>query len=306
VANNAQSDADKDPRHCRLLSDKLGVLLTWSKPAPEASVGPFEPSVFDDFDASRQAIVDACLEKVRTYSDNDLSEIIGSIESMSADVHGWSKFLRDEVNDHKRRVPPWYAGGWGHPDHRADFDYWTKMPKFDLAELTCLSIGISPPEYSKDQLYKLATSKDRPQYWPTVEFLLKRYEQLARRFNFQGRPRSIYPRDFIDWAVQFEFEVHPGFLEPLKRFHLGKHTAEAASAPAAKTDKREIHSIAQLFAAMAIEQFGYDPKQARSPITKEIGDLAAGMGLSISDDTILKYLRIGARHIPDDWKPGKR
>jgi hypothetical protein len=306
LANSPLSDTDKDPRHLRLLCHKLGILLTWSKPTLEASVGPFEPHVFDDFDASRQAIVDACQEKVRTYSGNDLSEITASIESMSADVHGWSKFLKDEVNNLKGRVPPWHAGGWGHPDHRADFYYWTKMPKFDLAELTCLSIGISPAEYSGDRLYKLATSKDRPQYWPTVEFLLRRYEQLARRFNLQGRPSSIYPKDFIDWAVQFEFEVHPGFWEPLKKFHLRKHATEVPSAPEVKTDKREIHSIAQLFTAMAIEQFGYDPKQARSPITKEIGDLAAGMGLSISDDTVLKYLRIGASYIPADWISGKR
>lgn len=306
MANGTLSASEDDPRHQRLLSEKLGALLTWKKPALERSVGPFEPQVFDDFDTSRLELVRACQEKLRTFTDDELSEILSTIERLPTDPHGWSKFLANEVNNHKRRVPPWYAGGWGHPDHSADFDYWTKMPKFDLGELTCLSVGISPAEYSWDRLFKMSTSKEREQFWPALEFLLKRYEQLYRKFGLHGRNGSVRPREFIDWAAQFEFEVHPGFWEPLKKFHHSKLTPGLAVGPTIKLDKREIDSIAQLFTAMAIEQFGYNPKQARSPITKEIAELAASMGMSISDDTVLKYLRIGARFISEDWIQGQR
>lgn len=57
---------------------------------------------------------------------------------------------------------------------------------------------------------------------------------------------------------------------------------------------------------MTIEYLGYRPGQARSPIPKEIAELAASMGLSLSTDTILKYLRIGAKFLPKDWVPTGR
>jgi hypothetical protein len=306
LANGTLTAAQDDPRHHRLLSHKLGPLLTWTRPAIERSVGPFEPQVFDDFDTSRQELVSACREKLRTYTDGDLSEILTYIDSQSPDTHGWSRFLSGEINNHKRRVPPWYAGGWDHPDHRADFDYWTKMPRFDVGELTCLSVGISPDEYPWDRLFKMTTAKDRAQFWPSVEFLVRRFEQLHRTFDLSGRNRAVLPRDFIEWVAQFEFEVHPGFWEPLKKFHRLKLTPALPAGPTIKPDKREVDSIAQLFTAMAIDYLGYNPKQARSPTTKEIAELAASLGMTISEDTILKYLRIGAGFISEDWTPAKR
>ena len=179
------------------------------------------------------------------------------------------------------------------------------MPKFDLGELTCLSVGISPTEYSWEQLFKMTKSRERAQFWPAVEFLVKRFEQLQRKFGLHGPDSSVRPADFIEWATHFEFEVDPGFWEPLKRFHVPKKTPEVAAGRAVKPDKREVDSIAQLFTAMAIDQLGYVPGQARSPIPKEIGAIVAGLGMTISDETIRKYLRIGASFISPDWKPEK-
>ena len=61
--------------------------------------------------------------------------------------------------------------------------------------------------------------------------------------------------------------------------------------------------IAQLFTAMAIDQLGYNPRDSRGPIPKEIAEIIAEMGLAVSDDTVRKYLRIGSRQIPSEWKP---
>ncbi len=54
---------------------------------------------------------------------------------------------------------------------------------------------------------------------------------------------------------------------------------------------------------MAIDNYGYVPDARRGPIPKEIQDMMAALGLEISQDTIRKYLQIGAKHLPKDWKP---
>ena len=78
---------------------------------------------------------------------------------------------------------------------------------------------------------------------------------------------------------------------------------DTESTPTAKRpDKREVDKIAQILTAIAISELGYRPGAKRSPIPKEIADSAANMGLEISDDTIRKYLKIGASFLPDDWE----
>ena len=111
---------------------------------------------------------------------------------------------------------------------------------------------------------------------------------------------QITPRELFNWFEVVQLEIHPEF----KSMYLQEAAAstEPERVPP-KTDKREIDTICQLFAAMAIDQLGYDPKSQRSPIPKEIAELAASMGLSITDDTVRKYLRRGASFIPEDWEP---
>jgi hypothetical protein len=305
LAHDGQSFFEADPQRQRLLSSKLRELLTWKKPVLFPTLGPFDPAAFDLFDEYRMKLIVSCVDKLANYTSAEIENILESGGSPTANAHGWPRFLVDEISSLSRRVPPWYIGGFGHPEHVADFDHWTKMPRFRVSELAALSIGIDPGHFNWAHLNELSASKDRPKFHKPLEFFLKRFEQLQRKFSYNGRDTEVMPPEFLQWAERFEFEVHPGFLEPLQRFH----PAQPASGPAAKTkkpDKREVDSVAQLFTAMAIEQFGYDPRQARSPIPKEIGELAASLGMSITDETILKYLRIGANFISKDWKPGQR
>lgn len=301
MAENTEPAFADDPRRRDLLSKKLGSLLTWKRPGLMQTIGPFDPTVFDAFEVSSTNLIGSCVAKLRSFSEDAISEILKAVETHSSDAQGWTKYLVDEISALRRSMPPWFAGGWGHPDHQADFDYWAKMPRFELGELTCLSVGIDANEYTWKKLYDLSCSEDRPKFWPALEFLVKRYELLHRTFGFHGRSDNVRPREFIDWANKVEFEVHPVFWKELTRFNK-TNTSPSGVPTTKKPDRREIDSIAMLFTAMAIDQLGYEPKQPRSPIPKEIAELAAGLGMSISEDTILKYLRIGASFIPDDWK----
>ena len=60
------------------------------------------------------------------------------------------------------------------------------------------------------------------------------------------------------------------------------------------SDPREVRSLARLLTAIAIEEYGYQPSALRSPIPKEMESICDRQGLSVTRDTILKFLRLGA------------
>jgi hypothetical protein len=45
---------------------------------------------------------------------------------------------------------------------------------------------------------------------------------------------------------------------------------------------------------MAVDCYGYDPTQKKSPIPKEITEAAANADIAITEDTVRKWLKEGA------------
>lgn len=307
---------EADPHRRQLLKAKLGALLTWQKPALVRTVGPFDPAAFDPFDAKRQALITECVDKLADYADDQIArtaEVVASHrmgflteprDSRKDVGREWQDLLVSEIASLLRKTPDWYLGGFGHPDHVADFDYWTKMSSFNLAELTCLSVGIDPREFSLKRFHDLSASKERHQFCKPLEYVVRQYELLLREFGSYSPADLVEPEDFIAWSDQVALDIHPAFLGPLRRLHPGVPTDPAA--PNQKQNKREVDTIAQLFTAMAIELFGYHPGHARSTAPKDICEVAASLGITITEETILKYLRRGATFISRDWKPGQK
>ncbi len=292
-----------DARRQQLLEAKLGKLLHWEPPNIVDTVGPFEPSVFEEFEARRRDLVAQCLERLHGYTDAQIDVLVAGERKQPDAIHGdWRSFLEHRLSG---RLLPWFAGGFGHPDHLADFDYWAKMPMFTVDEITCLTVGVEPEEFPKSALDNLGRSEP-DKLWPAEQFLVRRRELLRRQFDSQASGWHVRPGDFLAWVEKVAFEAHPEFLRLLRQYHGPAETSAEPAAEPQRTHKREIDKIAQLFTAMAIEHLGYSPPQKRSPIPKEIAEIAASMGLNISADTILKYLRIGAAFLSKDWEPPKR
>ncbi len=62
---------------------------------------------------------------------------------------------------------------------------------------------------------------------------------------------------------------------------------------------KERDSLLKLILGMALGGYGFDPKASKSPTPKEIADDLAAHGISITDDTVRKYLKEAARaHLP--------
>ncbi len=298
------NDFNLSPERQQLLRGKLGRFLYWTRPNIERTIGPYLPDAFDAFDTMRLALVGNCRDRLASYTDVQVQELSQLPPDHANDALGWRRFQLEEVRLLETREPDWFAGGFGHPDHVVDFEYWTKMNHFKVSELTCLSVGIAPKEFDFNALHNLASSRDRPNFGQVLEFLLQRFEQLQRTFGRDRGNAAVDPKIFLAWAIRFEFAVHSEFLEPLQKFH--RLAPVVGTVPARKQDQREVDKIAQLFTAMAIDHLGYVPSQARSPTPKEIGEIAAELGMSVTDETIRKYLRIGARFIAPDWKPKQR
>ena len=288
----------------RLLKQKLGNLISWKNPQIVHTVGPYDPGVFDRFESRCRDAIAACKAKLRAFDDEDIIRILkGPVQGVPI-AREWADFLSNEIYSLEKRVPEWHAGGFGHPDHVADFQYWAKMPMLNLGELTCLSVGINPSEFSTQHLSELSQTNARQKFSKTLEFLIQRFALLQRTFDPRRRDAGITPTSYLEWVERFEEDVHPGFLEPLRSFHLTKEASLEPSV-AVRNDKRETDTMAQLFTAMAIDYLGYNPHKPRSPIPKEVSDLAASMGMTVSDETVRKYLRIGANFISKDWMPPK-
>jgi hypothetical protein len=62
-----------------------------------------------------------------------------------------------------------------------------------------------------------------------------------------------------------------------------------ASDEALKPKSRQ--SLLKLVLGMALDGYGYDPKDKRSPIPKELADALSGKGISIDEDTVRKWLK---------------
>ena len=294
-----------DPKREKLLKAKLGDLLAWKKPQIVETVGPYDPTVFDGYDALLQRVIAECTKALAGYTEAEIEILAGKPDEVHQVRFRWSALMIDEIRRlNRNRPPPWYAGGFGHPGYAADFEQWSKMASFTIHELLCLSVGVDPGSFSGKSIAETAALPKLKfdGLWPALQLLVRRREQLMRQFSPGEHERRVRPEPFIFWAEKVAFDVHPEFLRLLRRYHVEEAIEPPATVAPSRQDPREVDTIAQLFTAMAIDQLGYDPKAVRSPIPKEIAEIAASMGLEVSDGTVRKYLKLGASFIPKDWK----
>ena len=206
-------------------------------------------------------------------------------------------------------ILPWYAAGLGRKDYLADYDYWAKSPFFELHEITLLSLGLEPVEVFVEALNPESSQQDNP----AKTFALRRHGLIDRTFNKGSFGSKTRPAALAEWVNAVDLDVHPGFTRMLANLtgfsQFERMSSKAKPSRSDSTEKqpepREIASMSKLLTAIAINEFGYNPLDRRSPIPREIQEIADLQGLGVSQDTIRKYLRTGAKYLPDDWKTDK-
>jgi len=292
---------DLDPERQKLLSDKLGRLLNWKRPEIVRITGPFIPDAFDAFDEQRRETIELCQDRLVQFSDEQIALLRGrQTKDQTHLFRAWDSFASGEISRLRNSRPPWWAGGLGHPDFFADFDYWARMPHFTVPEAVSLSVGLEPRQTNDEFYYDLDKNRNA-KLDDVMRFLIGRFDLMVRRFDPRKSGWTVNPVDFIAWADEFSVEVPDAFLAKLRQFHAPTSVANSEKSEAKAEDKREIQKLHELVIAMAIDAYGYDPCEAKSKIPKEICDAAAGLGISIHPDTVRKHLKQSAKVLPPDW-----
>ncbi|MCP3055853.1 hypothetical protein [Aurantimonas marianensis] len=186
-----------------------------------------------------------------------------------------------------------------------------------------LALGAEPidePPYDPLHEYRTDTRSD------DEKAFAKRIDRMAtlvvRHFGGQFRGATITPTTFLNWLWELELWVPDGMAEAVERFdrnpvdwkaraekaeqsrdQLASRVSELEAAIADGTGKssgatRERESLLKLIIGMATGGYGYDPMAARSPIPADIATDLQTHGVSLSEDTIRKYLREGAELLP--------
>lgn len=196
------------------------------------------------------------------------------------------------------KLNPIYRAGLGQTHYCAEFEYWGRMERLELDEILWLSMGLDP-RTSWDEELRLNKKTPGREHREKAHALSLR-EQLGRFAEAQPRGRSdLEACELLSWIRSTDFPAHSGLvlvLETIARRKVGEGVP-ARTSPTYHTDPREIDSMAKILTAIAIREYGYVPGKA-SPIPKEIEGICDELGLSVSNETIRKYLRHGAKMLP--------
>ena len=286
------------------LEKKFGSLLNWQRPIAGYCVGPSDPAIYDVFVERRDSLVEQATSDLMHLSDQELLAI-KSPQSEEDKVHSnwWRGYLRYDLPS----APPPMAFGFGHPSFKPDFGYWAQMPEFSLYELLVLSVGADPENITESEIEDWKRPKSRhhspKKIWPAQVYLLKRFEQLRRYFSaghWGFVPMSI--REAKALIDEIELDVHPDFYHAV-RARLQPKSEDANPATSEELSPTEKQTLLKLIAAMACEQYEFDPQKQRNTATGMIRDDLELIGQRLDDKTILKWLKEACQTVdPNYWK----
>ena len=297
------SDSERGLALQKLMKKKLGRLFDWSVPVVHPTVGPFDVTVFERFEEARMSLRDELHSHV---SPMPLDEIDRLVDPETADEDpikiNWRNLKTDRIRYLHDRIPPWFAGGFGHEDYKADFEYWAQMPSLTNHEALLLSLGVEPKHFLEEDVVNLQAQADKgDELWPSLTYLIRRRAQIERQFPSYGRGDKISPRNFFAWARQVQLEMHPDFYS---HFLPTKTSSDSVSKDSDDNDldPRTRSSMLKLIAVMAVCGYSYKPGQKYGKTVSEILDDASKLGINITDDTVRNYLKLSEKMISADWK----
>ena len=187
---------------------------------------------------------------------------------------------------------------------KAAWNHWSQMRTARLWECVALSLNIDPRTTSLEFL------KSRPHsYDLDRQFLRERAEFQSRldiALSHDGHdpllePDHRYPSEphsefrlaeFAAWAMSFNWPIPHEMAE----------LAESAEKAEAKVEQGALHprerdTLLKLVIGMAMDSYRYDPAAPRSKVPAEIAADLEKKGITVTDDTIRKWLKQAAETV---------
>ena len=297
-------EAKREKLISSLMNWKLGRLQDWQRPSVAKTVGPYDPSCIFEFDQKRERLCDIVGSFLNSLSDQDIALLTdSSIDDPEKKRQAWIAFMRTELNELRESEPSWFDAGFGNLEYEADFEHWGRMPHFHLHEAVNLSIGFEPNQFSRDLLRDLSKDATRGKLQgETLGFLIKRFDLFGRKFPLaRFHDKVIAKAELLDWFEEISLEVHPNFLIALES-HSKKPAVdtEKTEKPASFTSQ-EKRTLLKLVAAMACEQYNFDPNVPRSDAASRIRDDLELIGADMDSKTIRKWLLEAMEFVDKDY-----
>ena len=195
--------------------------------------------------------------------------------------------------------------------------HWNMAPDFTGDEITALVLGEDPSHsiFIKNRdgpLYrKLKVSYNASRRWHDLderaplkwhELGVASEDELLHSVAVEEGLSHFDPDDAYNRSKWLASDEHSGFatqrfaraevarwltacgIQSAYKFISGKPTEEPLST-------KERNTLLKMVVAMAIKGYSYDPASAKSEAAKEIETDIDALGMSVSDDTIRKYLK---------------
>lgn len=308
---NSQKEAHRQQRIETIMKRLMGNLYDRKMPVVPKTVGPHNPDAFNSFFDRRNAINDALSQKLNEYSLDEIDlrfDMTGGEKTSALNQDDPNLYFQQEIYALKNKHPYWYAAGFGHPNFKADFGYWSGMPHYSRNEALCLSLGVEPKYITDKDIQAYRDASQNRMMSPQIGYLLRRADLIDRTFSGAIYRDNIKPEEILGWVEAKNIEVHEEFPSMLRvaatpnvhdRLNRGKQGKLKVEGP---LDHREKIKMAKIITAIAITEYGYKPNAKKSPIPKEIEDITAKLGIVVTDDTVRRYLKLGAEYLPEDWK----
>lgn len=262
-------------------------------------IGPTNPNAFDQFQVRLSATKEEIKKFCARMTDEDLTN---SLRRGTASETTVSAFVDPKVTRLRTSMPIWLHQGFGCSDVAADYSYWMTVSHYSLPQAVSLSLGVEPhhlPEAMQSTAAKLTDpSKTNAQMF----FLGRRVRMMQSHFRMGWDGYlNVYASDFHRLVNDIGMEV-PDELRNM----LAKRFPSIAPQSAEKTQSltsQERNTLLQLIAAMACEQYDFDPTAARSNTVPNIRSDLNAVGLEMDDKTIRKWLKEATSLVdPEYWK----
>lgn len=186
----------------------------------------------------------------------------------------------------------------------ADFAHWSKMPIWTPDEATALSLGKAP------EVVNWETIKPHVLELPFADRYSKRRALLLRAAG-AGELREIPPGTFVAWSERRGVDVPPELKNAVRAAQQGIEDWDSLRAERddlksklanVERDKppstRERGTLYKMIIGMAKRKYRYDPNAGKQHAARSIMADLEQCGLSVTHDTILKYLREAAAELP--------
>jgi hypothetical protein len=103
-----------------------------------------------------------------------------------------------------------------------------------------------------------------------------------------------------DWKTLYDHEV--GINEALKarigELVAAERASESSPMPSPSGTTRERNTLLKIVLGLAMDCYGYQPNAPRTSTAREIADALELKGISVSEDTVRKYLGEAAEFAP--------